>query len=1328
MKRWLKLGLWCLGALAALLVAALIVVQTGWFREKVRQRIVAEIENATGGRVELAAFDFQWRRLSAEVRGLVIHGTEGPGEQPLFRARSIAVGLKVVSVFQRRIDIQSLVVDTPEAHLIVYPDGSTNLPAPKLRRPRRDPIETILDLAVKRFSIVNGAVRAGLRKVPLSVAGEDLRAQIAYEAARPRYRGEIAFQRMVVTPSSGKSLPLEVEVKLALEKNRLEVGSFRVASRGSRLEASGELRDFVSPRAEFEYAASVAMEDVAPARGLGPLRPRGTVKMEGKGSFERAAGYRLSGRLRAGGLAIQQRGVRVENISAAADVEFNPEKLELRNLVVSALRGRIAGQAQVRGFRELQVTADVTGFALDELTRLPAVQQVAWSGTLSGPVRLAGVFRQGGLADLEAEARLTIAPAPGPNPLEGSIEASYSGRTGRLELGASRVATPSTSVQFTGALGQRLEVELRTTRLTDFEPAWALVSEKPPPPLPVRLDNGAASFRGVVTGPLADPQFRGRVTVSNLVFEGRSVEGLEGAVTLSKDLVRLEDLVLRKGQMRLSGTVEAGLRNWSAEPEQPVSASLALRARDLAELAAEAGQKLPLAGDLSAAVTVSGVVGEPRGTARITVLKGVAFEQPFDRLEVQAGYSAGVLEIPSAALQLGPGRVELAAALRHRERDFQRGDLRFDLSVKDLSLGQVHAVEERSPGLEGRLEGRLSGNLAVAFPDVRVSSLNGQLRVRELGVEKTPLGSLLLTAATGGRTLSLNVTGMLAGSPLHGASQCSLEGQYPAQGTVQFERLNFTALSARLGRQEQRREPPFDGYVSGRIAFSGSALEPPTWRAAIDLPAVELVPRVDAAQLAPGTDLSVRNRGPIRVDVGWTGAVVRQAELRGQGIEASGSGTVAFRVKAPWDLRFKAALDLAMLRALDPELASSGRLLLDATLRGPLEKPELYGRAEIQDGSLYMAGLPNGLDKINAVALLYRDRATLERFSAESGGGKVAASGFVGFGTPATYSVETRAEQVRYRDPTGVSVTANAELSLTGTMARSVLGGEVTITRISFHPQTDLGSLLAASAQPAPPPSRPGMFTQGIRFDVRVRTSPQARLETALTRGLQAEADLRLRGDPGRPALLGRVLVNQGEVLFFGNQYTIDSGEVTFTNPVRIEPTVKLDLQTKVRGVDVTLTLSGPVSKLNVTYRSDPPLQLADIVGLLATGREPASAPGLVGARTAQSQSWEQAGATALMSQAITSPLAGRLQRFFGVSRLKIDPTISGTTGTPEARVTLEQQLSPSLTFTYISNLTRAQEQAMRVEWGFTRDWSVVALREENGLFGVDFLYKKRFK
>ena len=80
------------------------------------------------------------------------------------------------------------------------------------------------------------------------------------------------------------------------------------------------------------------------------------------------------------------------------------------------------------------------------------------------------------------------------------------------------------------------------------------------------------------------------------------------------------------------------------------------------------------------------------------------------------------------------------------------------------------------------------------------------------------------------------------------------------------------------------------------------------------------------------------------------------------------------------------------------------------------------------------------------------------------------------------------------------------------------------------------------------------------------------------------------------------------------------------------------------------------------------------------------------------------------------------------MSNLKIDPKLSGVETTPQARLTLEQQISRNLTFTYITDLTRSNQQIFRVEWNVNREWSVLATREENGVFGMDFLYKKSFK
>ena len=186
---------------------------------------------------------------------------------------------------------------------------------------------------------------------------------------------------------------------------------------------------------------------------------------------------------------------------------------------------------------------------------------------------------------------------------------------------------------------------------------------------------------------------------------------------------------------------------------------------------------------------------------------------------------------------------------------------------------------------------------------------------------------------------------------------------------------------------------------------------------------------------------------------------------------------------------------------------------------------------------------------------------------------------------------------------------------------------------------------------------------------------------------------------------------------------------MNFYNTSKIEPIIDMDLETAVRGITVDITFSGPVNKLNFSYRSDPPLQTGDIIALLAVGRQPVTTGGLASSQTVGGTNYLTTSSNnALLGQAISAPVAGRLQRFFGVSHLKIDPQLTDLTSVPQARVTLEQQISKDITLTYITNLTRTQEQIVRVEWDLSRQWSVIALRDENGAFGIDFQYRKRFK
>ena len=127
-------------------------------------------------------------------------------------------------------------------------------------------------------------------------------------------------------------------------------------------------------------------------------------------------------------------------------------------------------------------------------------------------------------------------------------------------------------------------------------------------------------------------------------------------------------------------------------------------------------------------------------------------------------------------------------------------------------------------------------------------------------------------------------------------------------------------------------------------------------------------------------------------------------------------------------------------------------------------------------------------------------------------------------------------------------------------------------------------------------------------------------------------------------------------------------------------------------------------------------------------GRDPTStanqlAPGL---GTTGGGAFVETGGS-LLGQAASQQLTNKVQRFFGATRVKVDPTLTGVDNLPQARLTFEQQVSKDITLTYITNLNRTTEQVVRVQWDMSSEWSAIAVRDQNGSFGIDFQFRKRF-
>ena len=319
-----------------------------------------------------------------------------------------------------------------------------------------------------------------------------------------------------------------------------------------------------------------------------------------------------------------------------------------------------------------------------------------------------------------------------------------------------------------------------------------------------------------------------------------------------------------------------------------------------------------------------------------------------------------------------------------------------------------------------------------------------------------------------------------------------------------------------------------------------------------------------------------------------------QTDLRTQ-------GSLSLTGKKQLDFAASGTINFKVAEILDPDLTASGNSTFQVEAHGPLENPDLRGRIDFQDGALSLEDLPNGLSQLHGTLEFNQDRLEVKSLTAMTGGGLLSLGGFLTYQRGLFADLTATGKGIRIRYPPGVSSLADATLHLQGTQNSLLLSGNVLITRFTISPDLDMAALAAQAGTPQAL-ALPDAPSNHIRLDVHVASSPQLSFQNAYAK-LAGDVDLRLRGTVATPSLLGRISITRGSATIAGTRYELQLGEISFTNPVRIQPSIDLNATARVEDYDISLGIHGTPEKLSVTYRSDPPLPEADVVALLALGR-----------------------------------------------------------------------------------------------------------------------------
>lgn len=888
----------CVALLAIFLaITVVIVANSGWLSEKLRSTIVEQAEKATGGRVEIAKFHLNWGTLTAEIHGLVIHGTEPAGQAPFLAVDHVTVGFRIISLLSRDIRLAHIEVTHPQVHLIIDAQGGTNLPKPKVPG-KTNTADAILNLKINRFDVHKGEAfvespGAPPRTYPWSGSGRNLEAIATYDPIHDKYAGDVQIWPAHFTLEGYGPLDVNVHAAAIMERNRVYVSKAEIVTPASSINLSEvNIGTFAAPvvTANYEVKASVAEA----ARVLHWKLPiSGPLNVSGKARYVSPTQFEFSGGFKGAGLSYST----LHNIRLSGNVSGNQDKLSLTGLNAGLLGGEAIGSAETKGYDAYRVSGKISGLGVRSLAALGTPKPVPYDGLVSGTVDISGRIRdlsRSGLVD--AKAQLTIAPPKEGPAVHGEISAHYTGSVAKLELGHSWIELPATRVDVTGTLGSTLAVSLKTSDMNDLLPA---LNGKA---LPFSLQNGAISFTGSVTGALDDPHIAGHLDANNVLYSGKLIDSVGSDVTASMNQAAAANATVVYQGISASGAGSIALADWATSDGSAVAANLKVNNVDIGHALTVAGQKdVPVSGTISATAQLSGTLGQPVGTADLSLSKGLIYQQPYDSVTSHMQYVNPDRQTASGLFISGPKRVGFNISYAHAGEVIPAGTIEIAATSNMMALNQIALVKQRQPDIEGVAQFTGSGAIRVSRDaknvlHAEVTRLDVEGSAAQIGLGGRDFGGSHFIARTQGTTVTANFTSDAAGAVIQGQAKVELTGDDPASGSITFSKLGLNALAVLIVPESNAKDITFDGNAEGRIDFNGPLMNLERMQATATIPQIELhpIPGSALARAIPG--FSLHNSEPLKVSYERSVMHVDSARFQAPQTDMSLAGTADFPI------------------------------------------------------------------------------------------------------------------------------------------------------------------------------------------------------------------------------------------------------------------------------------------------------------------------------------------------------------------------------------------------------------------------------------------------
>ncbi len=779
-------------------------------------------------------------------------------------------------------------------------------------------------------------------------------------------------------------------------------------------------------------------------------------------------------------------------------------------------------------------------------------------------------------------------------------------------------------------------------------------------------------------GTMAAPQAQGFVQFSRLVWEGYDV----GPARIDIDTVG-HMLELTGRAPELSAAVQAHV---AVSAPRTFTADATLDAASLANLMSRSGQP--------EAVALEGTVSlRARAAGRLDAVADATVDLD--------------LSLADASVNGAPVRLVRPARLRYSSDAVVADDL--ELRVGDTTLVAKGRIADGTAANEA-LHVSLTGAVADLMPLVRVATSDTfdasgaiDLQVRVSGAPRSPeIRADISLASASARygdvppATDINLQGSFEAGVLElrearatwQDATVTASGRVPATVLVDslpewyvkslpptreparaILRLDSITTSTLAPFVEEGALADVTGRMDAVVALTATSLDVRDIGAELTLERAEFsLARVPLNQSRP-TRLRLADGRLQVLDWSWAGA--------GNRIDISG-GALLTGDSPALDFMLDGTLDLRMLGAFSPNVATTGRATLDVKVTGFANQPLVDGRMSIENAGLVVRQPRFAVTDLQGTVTFARDALQFADITANANGGTLRMTGSIQYPKFAIDggSIAISGRGLAVEVPEDLRSEIDADLRLDLSDKAPALTGSLTVLRGSYREPVSLVAQLLTGVQAQPAVAAPAAdagFFDRVLVNIDVKTAEEVVIDNNYGR-FDIAANLRIVGTVAEPVPTGRLTIGEGGDVFLGGRtYEVVRGTVDFTSTTRVEPTVDIALETRVQRYDITLQVSGTPETLKASLRS-PGVSQNELVSLLLTGQR-ADTSSIVQADIARGQ----------LLTLLSGELLGFAGRAVGLDSAQVgqglgaaasDFDLLATDTDPSARLTIGKHLS----------------------------------------------------